>query len=31
MVENLLFGAGDAGLIPGRGTKTPRAAGQRSP
>ena len=30
MVENLPANAGDAGLIPGQGTKIPRAAGQLS-
>ena len=31
MVKNLPSNAGDAGLIPGRGTKIPHAAGQLSP
>ena len=30
MVKNLPFNAGDAGLIPGRGTKTPHDAEQLS-
>ena len=30
-VKNLLCNAGDAGLIPGWGTKIPRAAGQLTP
>ena len=30
MVKNLLANAGDAGSIPGRGTKAPRAEGQPS-
>ena len=30
-VENLLSSPGDAGLIPGQGTKIPRASGQLSP
>ena len=31
VVKNLPTNAGDAGLIPGRGTKIPHAAGQLSP
>ena len=31
MVENPPSNAGDAGLIPGQGTKIPHAAGQLSP
>ena len=31
MVKNLPSNARDAGSIPGRGTKIPRAAGQLSP
>ena len=31
MVKNLLSSAGDAGSIPGHGTKIPHAAGQLSP
>ena len=31
VVKNLPSNAGDVGLIPGRGTKIPRAAGQLSP
>ena len=30
MVKNLLYNAGDAGSIPGQGTKIPHAAGQLS-
>ena len=31
MIKNLPSNAGDVGLIPGRGTKIPHAAGQVSP
>ena len=31
VVKNLLFNTGDAGLIPGWGTKIPHAAGQLKP
>ena len=31
MVKNLSSNAGEAGLIPGRGTALPRAAGRLSP
>ena len=31
MVKNLPYNAGDAGSIPGQGTKIPHAAGQLSP
>ena len=31
MVKNPPYNAGDVGLIPGRGTKIPHAAGQLSP
>ena len=31
MVKNPPFNSGDAGLIPGRGTKIPHATGQLSP
>ena len=31
MVKNPPYNAGDAGLIPGQGTKIPHAAGQLSP
>ena len=31
VVKNPSCNAGDAGLIPGQGTKIPHAAGQRSP
>ena len=31
MVKNPLSSAGDAGTIPGRGTKIPHAVGQLSP
>ena len=31
MVKNPPYSAGDAGLIPGQGTKIPHAAGQLSP
>ena len=31
MVKNPLSSTGDAGSVPGQGTKTPRARGQLSP
>ena len=31
VVKNMPYNAGDAGLIPGQGTKIPHAAGQLSP
>ena len=31
MVKNLSYNAGDAGSIPGQGTKVPHATGQLSP